>query len=301
MKAPVLQRIEQVAVDEISVGRRLRPVSEAGVESILASIGELGVIKDPIHLRRMKDGRLVLVAGAHRLEAARRLGWQVIEAKIWTGVSDDWARLMEIDDNLAGAELTALDTAIFLATRKAVYERLHPETKRGIAGATARWDATDTMSVAFVNATAEKFGITDRHVRRLVAAGSRLTPQDAARLRAAPRPVSLKDLTVLAKIGEPAERYAVVDALAEGRAKSAAEARKAERSGGLAPVPQDRVEEAFKALSKLWERAPAAARRRFVEEHIEALDPLVTDARIGVTRAAGATLVAFARKGGGAA
>ncbi|HPT48548.1 MAG TPA: hypothetical protein PLM07_21900, partial [Candidatus Rifleibacterium sp.] len=52
-----------------------------------------------------------------------------IAAHIWTDVTDDWARLMEVDDNLAGAEMNALDTAVFLAERKKVYEKLHPETK----------------------------------------------------------------------------------------------------------------------------------------------------------------------------
>ena len=47
------------------------------------------------------------MAGAHRLTAARELGWETIKVTCWT-CTDDFARLMEIDDNLAGAELTAL-------------------------------------------------------------------------------------------------------------------------------------------------------------------------------------------------
>lgn len=90
----------------------------------------------------------MFIAGGHRLEAAKRLGWEEIEAKIWTDVTDDWAAIMEIDDNLAGAEMNALDTAVFLATRKQVYERLHPETKAGVAGGLARQgSATELSSV----------------------------------------------------------------------------------------------------------------------------------------------------------
>lgn len=263
-----LTPIDSVPVAEVIVRDRLRPVTEAGVQSLLASIAETGVMKDAIHVRKKKDGSLHLIAGGHRLEAARRLDWKMIEAKVWTDVTDDWARLMEIDDNLAGAEMNALDTAVFLATRKEVYERIHPQAKAatGSALAAKRWNAADTMSVAsFAASTAEKFGMTDRHVRRLIEAGTKLGPDEVAKLRAAPRVVTLKDLTEIAKIG-PAERYDVVARLAEGRAKSAADARRALRleREGEAPV-QDPADQQFMALQAAWNRAGAKARNRFVD------------------------------------
>ena len=264
MKQPTLMQIDQLPVAQIEHGSRLRPVSEAAVESLIASINELGVMKDAIHVRKRKDGRFVLIAGAHRLEAARRLGWAEVPVKVWTDITDDWARLMEIDDNIAGAELSPLDTALFLAERKRLYEKLHPEARRGLAGAVARWDATDTMSVAFTTATAEKFSMTDRHVRRLIAAGERLDPRDVQLLRKAPRPVTLKDLGEIAKIGEPAERYDVVEALAEGHAKSASEARRKWREAKGATPVSDPVETELKALLTAWKRASKVARRRFV-------------------------------------
>lgn len=271
MKQPRLMQIDRVSVAEIEVSNRLRPVSEAGVESIIASINETGVMKDAIHLRQKKGGKLVLIAGGHRLEAAKRLRWSEIEAKVWADVTDDWAQLLEIDDNIAGAELSPLDTAVFLAARKRVYEKLHPETvaKTGAELAAKRWDATDTMSAAFATATAEKFGMSDRHVRRLIAAGSSLDPRDVALLRKAPKPVTLKDLNEIAKIGETIERYDVVEALAEGRAKSAADARRQRIAPtGDSPV-EDPVNVAFKALVKAWSRAPMAAKKRFLMEHAQ--------------------------------
>lgn len=278
MKSPTLMQINRVPVAEVlGLLARLRPVSEAGVQSLIASIEETGVMKDAIHVRKKKDGKLYLIAGGHRLEAARRLGWTEIEAKVWTDVTDDWARLMEIDDNLAGAEMNALDTAVFLATRKEVYERLHPETKyaTGSALAAKRWDdATDTMSVAFVTATAEKFGLSDRHIRRLAAAGTRLGPDEVARLRSAPKPITLKDLTEIGQIDQPTERYDVVRLLSQGEAKSAADARRALKPASEIPV-KDPVEDALRDLNRAWDRAPMAARRRFVDERgVELLDML---------------------------
>lgn len=263
MGDPVLMQINKVRVDDVDDSQRLRPVSEAGVESLIASITELGIMKDPIHVRKKKDGRLVLIAGGHRLEAARRLDWVEIEAKVWTDVTDDWARLMEIDDNLAGAEMNALDTAVFLAERKRVYEKLHPETKAGVAGANARWNASDIVS--FASATAEKFGVSKRHIERLVAAGTRLGGDEIDLLRGSPRPVTLKDLTEISKIGQENERKQVVLRLSGGNARSASEARKslAKEAGKIAV--KDPVDAQFMALQTAWSRAGMAARRRFLE------------------------------------
>jgi ParB family transcriptional regulator, chromosome partitioning protein len=278
MKTPTLTTIERVTLGEIAVRDRLRPISEAAVESLVASITELGVMKDAIHIRKRKDGKLVLIAGGHRLEAAKRLGWTDIPAKVWTDVTDDWARLMEVDDNIAGAELNPLDTAVFLAERKAIFERLHPEAKRG--GDRKSFDfqnQSDTMSLrSFTIATAEKFAMSERHVKRLVAAG-RSIGADAIRLRGAKQQVTLKDLTEISKIGETSERHAVIEALVEGSAKSAGEARRVfkAREAGVEPVFKDPVEEAFKAMSALWARAPKAAKRRFAEEHADELANLV--------------------------
>ena len=276
MKSPTLMQQNRVKVADVIVQSRLRPVSEAGVASLISSITETGVMKDAIHVRKKKDGNLHLLAGAHRIEAARQLGWDEIEAKVWTDVTDDWARLIEIDDNLAGAEMNALDTAVFLATRKEVYERLHPETKRGVAGALARWDATEPSSVAFVKSTADKFGMTERQVYKIVSAGVKLGPDEVAKLRAAPRSVTLKDLIEISKIGQPTDRYDVVRFLSEGSAKSAAEARRALKAGSEAPI-KDPVDEAFKSLKSAWARAPKAAKRRFLEDHAEDLRALLAD------------------------
>jgi len=267
-----------VKVADVDARHRLRPVSEAGVQSLIASVTETGVMKDAIHVRQKKDGSLVLIAGAHRLEMARQLGWEEIEAKVWTDVTDDWSRLMEIDDNLAGAEMNALDTAVFLAARKEVYERLHPETRAAAFKGNRHTGslAADTMSVAsFAIATAEKFGLTDRHVRRMISAGSALHPDQVRALRQAPRPITLKDLTEIAKITQPTDRYAVVDRLAAGRAKSAADALRSLRAehAGETPV-KDPAEEQFLALMKVWTRAGSAARKRLIaaaEDDIRAI------------------------------
>lgn len=272
MKLPTARPQPQpVPLSEIEIGERLRPVSEAGVEAIIASIRETGVMKDPIHLRRRKEGRLLLIAGGHRMEVAKRLGWETIDAVIWRDVSDDWVRLIEIDDNLAGAEMTALDTAVFLSRRKAIYDRLHPEAKAqaGAALAAKRWNAAEMISVAsFAKATAEKFGLSERHVRNLVQAGEALTDAQVAQLRTAPRPVGTVDLMDLAKIGDADERAQVVLKVATGQAKKVGQARAqyAVETGRKVEAPASDQDAAFLRLVDAWKRAPMAAKKRFLLE-----------------------------------
>lgn len=273
-----IERVESrhFALHEIIVKDRLRGVSEAGVSAVLSSLEEVKQIASPIWVRKLKD-TYVLLDGAHRLEAAKRHGLATVPGLAWR-CNDDQARLLEIDGNLAGAELDALDTAVFLAERKRVYESMHPETKAatGAALVNKRWNTADTMSVvSFAAATAQKFGMSERHVRRLIAAGERLDPRDRQMLRGAPRPVTLQDLQAISKIGSATERYHVVEALAAGQATSAAKAR---ASFNAQPVPpKDPVEEAFQALLSKWTRAPAAARKRFVEEAFDEISDLFAD------------------------
>ncbi|MBP0483971.1 ParB/RepB/Spo0J family partition protein [Sagittula salina] len=274
--ADILTTITELPLDEIGLGDRLRPVSPAGVEALKASIRDLGVIKDAIHVRKIKKtGAYVLLAGGHRLTAARALrdegmaGMDPIKVVCWS-CNDDFAKLMEIDDNLAGAELTPLDTAVFLAERKKVYEKLHPETRAQVgAGLVAkRWDTAETISVvSFAESVSERLGCTPRHVRSFVRAGEALSGGDARRLRSAPRPVTLADLVELSKITHSGERIHVVDALAQGRARNATAARAQYRSDlGEGPAPKDATDAGHARLKDAWTRANKAARRRFLED-----------------------------------
>jgi ParB family transcriptional regulator, chromosome partitioning protein len=266
--AEIIQSVTELRVDQIMVRDRLRPVSEAGVAALTASISEMGVMKDPVHVRKVKHrgGEFVLMAGAHRLTAARELGWETIKVTCWT-CTDDFARLMEIDDNLAGAELTALDTAVFLAERKRIYEALNPATRAEAFKGNQHTGKLASDIVSFATSTAEKFGMSKRQVERIIASGSRLGPDEVRRLRSAPRPVTLKDLQDISKISETGERYHVVDCLAEGRTKNASGARKLWKAEqGEGPEPLSPADRALARLLDAWDRAPKVTRDRFLEE-----------------------------------
>lgn len=272
--AEQLKTITELPVKDIVMRDRRRPVSAAGVAAIRASIEELGVMQDPIHVRKVphRGGEYVLMVGAHRLTAAIEMGWETIPVTCWK-CNDDFAALMELDDNLAGAELSNLDKALFLAERKRVYERIHPEAK-AMTGAdlvAKRWNTAELGSVvSFADSIADAMGITPTQIRKICRAGMSLDPRDVQLLRKAPKPVALKDLLEISKIAETGERYHVVEALSTGGAKSASEARKAwKQKKGEAPAPANQTEQAFARLSDAWKRAPKAARARFLETFAE--------------------------------
>jgi hypothetical protein len=85
------------------------------------------------------------------------------------------AKLAEIDENVARSVLQAQHAAV-IARRKAIYENLYPETRRGVVGGIARQNsASEESSVAaFTSNTATAIGRTRRTVEIAVARGEAL-------------------------------------------------------------------------------------------------------------------------------
>jgi ParB family chromosome partitioning protein len=261
--------VEEINVDQIEFGERLREISEQAVDALAASIHEVGVLKTPIDVRSNR-GKLVLIDGGHRLTLARRLGWTSIKAQIWD-CSAKIAELMEIDGNLAGAELTVLDSAVFLAKRKRLHDELHPEAQQGKAGAAARWSDA-TAIVSFASVTSQKFGLSERHVRRLVRVGGLLSDRDVGLLRQSQKAVTFADLDILAKMEGSANRTKAVEAFSKGDATRIKQVIK----GPVERRPSGSVEENFKVLERDWRRANLAAKRRFAEEYRTELQQLLS-------------------------
>jgi ParB family transcriptional regulator, chromosome partitioning protein len=128
MNIPAL--FSEIELSRITVPpRRLRELRPQTVDVLAESIGRQGLLQ-PIRVQVTKDGYR-LIAGWHRLEAVRKLGHATILAGVVKDIDADQAQLAEIDENLIRAELSPAERAAHVAARKAVYERLHPETKHG--------------------------------------------------------------------------------------------------------------------------------------------------------------------------
>ncbi len=119
-----------VPIADIVVEGRLRAVDRAAAAHLAESMDRQGQLV-PISVRTLDEGGFKLAAGAHRIAAAKLLGWVEIEAFLIDDVPEDELVLHEIDENLYRAELDPFDRARFLAMRKQVYQRLYPETGHG--------------------------------------------------------------------------------------------------------------------------------------------------------------------------
>jgi ParB family chromosome partitioning protein len=170
-------RVQNIRIDSVRVGRRMRSLGD--VNALIASIRELGLL-NPITVTRDR----LLVSGLHRLAAFKVLGRCTIPAVVLT-LGRDEAQLCEIDENLARNDLNLLERAEHLCLRKEIYERLHPETRRGgdygnqhIGGKSRLND-----NLSFSRSAATFTGQSSRTVQRLVRIANLLTPETRRLLR----------------------------------------------------------------------------------------------------------------------
>jgi hypothetical protein len=101
---PRVPTARPVSVHAIQERQGRRAVRKDDVEHLAYSMSKIG-LQTPITV----DGQLNLVAGAHRVAAARKLKWKTINCFVSSFESADQARLWEISENLHRAELTALE------------------------------------------------------------------------------------------------------------------------------------------------------------------------------------------------
>lgn len=253
--------LQTISVAEIDDSGRLRAVDAGYVALLAENIAQVGRLRQPIEVRRVKKGGYALIAGGHRLAAARRLEWGQIEAFVFDA-SDDEARLAEIDENLVRHELNPLDRATFLHERKSLYERLHPDTKAGVAGGKARQGAaTDIMS--FAADTAERVGLTERSIQRAILIATRLSPDVKARIVGTSLARNQAELLALVKLPPEEQRKVVAELLAESpRAKSVSAAHRLVLGGRVEDADPDSAK--FAQLVTLWGRSGDKARRMFL-------------------------------------
>ncbi len=205
--------IESVHVQE---GER-RALGQMG--ALIESISEHGLL-NPITI----TVDLQLIAGRHRLEACRSLGWTEIPANVLDAEGLQVEMAM-IDENLARNELSVLECAEQLYRRKLIYEVLHPETRRGgkrgnqYVGGQRR----QTAIVAFSQSVASRQHRSTRTIRTYVQIARSLAPVARASLQGSWLEGSLRDLAWIIKFPE-ADQRAIVERVLDGRAADARQA-----------------------------------------------------------------------------
>lgn len=200
-----------VPLAEIFDRNRLRPIDPAWADALAQQILETGGLRTPIEVRALKPSGFALIAGGHRLAAAKLLGWDSIQAQIYEASADE-ARLREVDENLIRHELNPLDRGAFLLERKALYLKMYPATAQHVIGGHAKANKVSASEiVSFAADTAEKLGLTSRTIELAISIAANLSPESKARVAGTPLARNQADLLALAKLG-PKEQAAALDA-----------------------------------------------------------------------------------------
>ena len=192
----------KVRIDEIKVNPGRRTALENDIEELAFSISEIGLL-NPITL----TGDYTLVAGLHRLEAVKLLGWTEVECTI-TDLNGLTAELAELDENFARANLSPLEIGDLYRRRKDIYEMLYPETRAGTAQAIgmnkAKGNKVDcnlqSRRKSFIEDTASVTGSHPSTIARHIKIATDLMPEAKETLRGAEKPVSSTTLKKISKL-----------------------------------------------------------------------------------------------------
>ncbi|SOC46598.1 ParB family chromosome partitioning protein [Rhizobium subbaraonis] len=120
--------LKSIPLTQILVGDRARPVDLEHAAAIAGNMVDRGLI-NPITVRATPaagGGKTpyTLIAGGHRLEAARMNGWEEIEAIVVSADAAE-AQLIELSENIFRNDLSKLDRAIFVVKFREIFEEKH--------------------------------------------------------------------------------------------------------------------------------------------------------------------------------
>lgn len=260
-----------IKISDIDATKRLREVDRDHVELLAASILEIG-LKQPITVRPTPGEALPyrLVMGAHRLDALKKVEWSELEIGkhvLVDEMSDDEARLAEIDENLARHELNALDRAMFLKERKRLYLILYPETGHGKSKKNKGIEKGQSLPLfreAFGKQAAKKLNLSERLVKFAVQIADGLDEKAVKLIVGAKIARNQRELFALSCLS-PEEQRVVAAAIHDGKAKTIQQAKYA--VGLEIKPPDDKQRKVRDSLIKVWSEADKFTRAWFLEDY----------------------------------
>ena len=169
----------RMKISEIKINPGRRDTQQRNVEELARSIAAVGLM-NPITVTQDNT----LIAGLHRLEAVKLLGWTEIECTV-SDADGLQAELAEIDENFVRAGLSHRELGDLLLRRKELYEAIHPETRQGQRNGQTAKNANSSLleTKSFAQDTADKLGVSKRTVEQLVQTARDLTPEAKKTIR----------------------------------------------------------------------------------------------------------------------
>lgn len=244
-----MRQLLNTSVDSIAVGQRLRPLDKAKVQLIADSYRRTGQIT-PIELAYRGPGKWLLVVGLHRLEAVKVAGGKTIDFFRFEGDADA-QELREIEENLARADLTALDRAF--AVSRWVHH-LGVQHRANASDKSIANQSFDQISKRLTARVAERVDLTEHTIYMYLKLAKQLA-DDHTKLAGLPIASNRSELQRLARL-EPSKRKPVIAAMTAGKTFQEATAKKAKAES---------KDQALSALIALWRKTPVAAKRAFVK------------------------------------
>lgn len=208
-------------ISTITVKQGRRAIDSAKVRELANSMSEIGLI-NPITVTPDK----VLITGAHRLEAAKLLGWTDIQATV-SQLDGLRAELAEIDENLMRNELHYIDRGNAFKRRDELLTDADMRAKRG------RPNKCETISHLTTPEIAAQVGVTARTVQQEKQIATNILPEVQDAIKAADLPKT--DALKIARLDHE-EQVKVADRLNEG-AKSYIDAKRLNRREEIHGTP----------------------------------------------------------------
>lgn len=250
-----------VALAELQIKDRLREVNADHVAVIASTIEAVG-LQHPIIVTREGVG-FRLVAGAHRVEAFKLLGHDHIPAQVVAVQAGDLDAFleMEIVENVARHDLTALDRAIHLGNLEDIAKRRGLKGGRGGDRKSLNVRDNDQVkSFHFDDDQAARMQVSRRTIQSYLAIYRGLTAASQQRLKGSAFADNFVELRTLASLPE-ADQPAIVELLcAETPQVFSVKAAMARHFSNVDITKPDEI--SFARFVKLWTAASIQARKQ---------------------------------------
>jgi len=244
---------------------RLWETRPESVDLLADAILENGYIAPIAVCAANASGKYSLIDGAHRLEAAKQLGREVVPATVFSGGKLQ-QRMLEIDSNLIRRNMTQLEEAIYLAERKRIYEQLYPVDKRGGDRKSDQFPKFGNWSERFAKVAARQANRSESAVQLALWRFSKIAQDVRTRIGGTWLEDKGTELDAIAKL-EPEEQRKAVDLVLSGEEnapKTIAAAKNIIRGVRVEAEtsPNDRL---LTKLSSLFDNAPARVQADFLK------------------------------------